>query len=127
MKGFLKYASVLMMLEVGASEPTTEDQPIIQIIVLILLEKVALLFFPRMNQKLERFYKAVVEEALLGKDPDVAEDFHSGTFSTDKIARERQRQEICGAIRLRIQFCLCSHLIFFMISETRVSSTGCSW
>ena len=55
-----------------------------------------------MNQKLERFYKAVVEEALLGKDPDVAEDFHS--FSTEKIARERQRQEICGAIRLRIQF-----------------------
>ena len=73
-----------------------------QIIALILMEKLALLFFPRMNQKLERFYKAVVEEALLGKDPDVAEDFHS--FSTEKIARERQRREICGAIRLRIQF-----------------------
>jgi len=83
-KGFLKYASVLMMLEILA---------------LILVEKVALLFFPRMNQKLERFYKAVVEEALLGKDPDVAEDFHGPTFSMDKVARERQRQEICGAIR----------------------------
>ena len=125
MKGFLKYASVLMMLEVGAIE-STQNQHDFQIIVLILLEKVALLFFPRMNQKLERFYKAVVEEALLGKDPDVAEDFHSGTFSTEKIARERQRQEICGAIRLRIQFwILC--LIFSMISETRVSSTACSW
>lgn len=52
-----------------------------QILALILVEKVALLFFPRMNQKLERFYKAVVEEALLGKDPDVAEDFHGPTFS----------------------------------------------
>jgi hypothetical protein len=52
-----------------------------------------------MNQKLERFYKAVVEEALLGKDPDVAEDFQSGAFSTEKISRERQRQEICSAIR----------------------------
>ena len=28
-----------------------------------------------LSQKLERFYKSVVEEALLGKDPDVAEDF----------------------------------------------------
>ena len=52
-----------------------------QIIALILLEKMSKLFFPRMNQKLERFYKAVVEEALLGKDPDVAEDFHGPTFS----------------------------------------------
>ena len=31
-----------------------------------------------MCQKLERFYKSVVEEALLGRYPDVAEDFTSG-------------------------------------------------
>ena len=29
----------------------------------------------------------------------VAEDFSAGQFSTDKILRERQRQEICGALR----------------------------
>ena len=98
-----------------------------QIIALILMEKLALLFFPRMNQKLERFYKAVVEEALLGKDPDVADDYshnQSGNQLTDKIARERQRQEICGAIRLQNNYYL---FIFFMISETQVSSTTCSW
>ena len=38
------------------------------------------------------------QEALLGKDPDFAEDFCTGQFSTDKILRERQRQEICGAL-----------------------------
>ena len=35
---------------------------------------------------------------MLGKDPDFAEDFNNGQFSTDKILRERQRQEICGAL-----------------------------
>ena len=39
------------------------------LLLLIILEKLLL------SQKLERFYKSVVEEALLGKDPDVAEDF----------------------------------------------------
>ena len=46
----------------------------------------------------EQFYKGVVEKALLGDDPDLAEDLHSN-FSTDKVARERQRQEACEAIR----------------------------
>ena len=80
-KGFLKYASVLMMLEVRKYNLNISMPTLAQILALILVEKVALLFFPRMNQKLERFYKAVVEEALLGKDPDVAEDFHGPTFS----------------------------------------------
>ena len=44
---------------------------------MLMVEKVSV-FFPRMCQKLERFYKSVVEEALLGKYPDVAEDFTSG-------------------------------------------------
>ena len=39
----------------------------------------------------------------MGKDPDVAEDFDDPTISTEKIARERQRQEICGALRLQMQ------------------------
>ena len=80
--GFMKYGPVFMLL---------------QAISLIAVERSSI-FFPRMSQKLERFYKSVVEEALLGKDPDVAEDFSSGQFSTDKILRERQRQEICGAL-----------------------------
>ena len=44
------------------------------------------------------FYLLKCQEALLGKDPDFAEDFNNGQFSTDKILRERQRQEICGAL-----------------------------
>ena len=44
---------------------------------MLMVEKVSV-FFPRMCQKLERFYKSVVEEALLGKFPEVAEDFTSG-------------------------------------------------
>ena len=80
--GFMKYGPVFMLL---------------QAISLIAVERSSI-FFPRMSQKLERFYKSVVEEALLGKDPDVAEDFSNGQFSTDKILRERQRQEICGAL-----------------------------
>ena len=91
---------------------------------LITVERISI-FFPRMRQKIERFYHSVVEvnmneqsllliqfiiyhvlclyllkcqEALLGKDPDFAEDFNNGQFSTDKILRERQRQEICGAL-----------------------------
>ena len=73
-----------------------------QAVILIAVEKISI-FFPRMSQKLERwrfyehdqyqikimmmvpmtvvglrFYKCVVEEALLGKDPDGAEDFSAG-------------------------------------------------
>ena len=81
--GFMKYGPVFLIL---------------QAITLIGIEKIGFLF-PRLNQRLERFYKSVVEEALLGKDPDVAEDFSAGQFSTDKILRDRQRQEICGALR----------------------------
>ena len=85
----------------------------VQAIILIAVEKVWIIF-PRLSQKLERFYKSVVEEALLGKDPDVAEDFTGeqseyflldlssivgGKISMDKVVRERQRDEICGALR----------------------------
>ena len=81
--GFMKYGPVFLIL---------------QALTLIGIEKIGFLY-PRLNQRLERFYKSVVEEALLGKDPDVAEDFSAGQFSTDKILRARQRQEICGALR----------------------------
>ena len=81
--GFMKYGPVFLIL---------------QAITLIAIEKINFVY-PRLNQRLERFYKSVVEEALLGKDPDVADDFSAGQFSTDKILRERQRQEICGSLR----------------------------
>jgi len=81
--GFVMYGPVIIML---------------QALVLIGVEKLWIIF-PRLSQKLERFYKSVVEEALLGKDPDVAEDFTGGAISMDKIVRERQREEICGALR----------------------------
>ena len=68
---------------------------ILQAITLIGVEKIGLLY-PRLN--LERFYKSVVKEPLLGKDPSVAEYFSAGQFSIDKILRERQIQEICGAL-----------------------------
>jgi hypothetical protein len=53
----------------------------LQAMMLLAVEKMTVCF-PRMSQKLERFYKAVVEEALLGKYPDVAEDFTSGKLSS---------------------------------------------
>ena len=30
--------------------------------------------FPRISGKIERFYGTIVEDAMFGKDPDVAED-----------------------------------------------------
>jgi hypothetical protein len=71
---------------------------ILQAITLIGIEKIGFLYH-QLNQRLERFYNSVDGEALLGKDPDVAEDFSAGQFSTDKILRERQRQEVCGVLR----------------------------
>ena len=82
-QSFMQYGPIYIMVEA---------------IVLIMLEKLTMLF-PRLSQKLERFYKSVVEEALLGKDPDVAEDFTGTAISTEKVLRERQREEICGALR----------------------------
>ena len=72
---------------------------------LVFLEKFPSLIYPRKFYRLERVYKAVVEQALLGKDPDLAEDL-SGVVSFDKIARQRQRQEICTSMRYRCTFIL---------------------
>ena len=40
--------------------------------VLVIIEKFTFKI-PRIAQKVERFYKNIVEESLFGKDPDVAE------------------------------------------------------
>ena len=54
---------------------------------------------PRIAQKVERFYKNIVEESLFGKDPDVAEDLSDPKTSTEIISRRRQRNEICVSLK----------------------------
>ena len=36
----------------------------------------------------------------MGKDPDVAEDFAGDSLSIEKILRLRQREEICGSLKV---------------------------
>ena len=70
----------------------------VEALALIFFEKIVQ-FVPRLSQRLERFYKSVVEETLMGKDPDVAEDFAGNVISIEKILRLRQREEILGALK----------------------------
>jgi len=73
---------------------------VIQLLNLLHIEKTVLILFPRIRQNLHRFYKVEVEEALLGKDPDVAEDMQQvDELTLEKVTRQRQRMEICEAIR----------------------------
>ena len=53
----------------------------------------------RIAQRVERFYKNIVEESLFGKDPDVAEDMYDATTSLEAISRRRQRNEICVTLK----------------------------
>jgi hypothetical protein len=71
---------------------------LLQALLLIGLGRIVLAF-PKLNQRLERFHKSVVDEALMGKDPDVAEDFAGDSLSIEKILRLRQRDEICGSLK----------------------------
>ena len=41
----------------------------------------------------------IVEHALFGTDPDVAEDLSDPKTSTESISRQRQRNEICMALK----------------------------
>lgn len=75
----------------------------VQVLILIFLDKMVLMI-PRMAQRLERFYKSVVEETLMGRDPDVAEDFAGNDVSIERILRIRQREEICGALKSTSSF-----------------------
>ena len=54
--------------------------------VLVIVEKFTFKI-PRIAQKVERFYKNIVEESLFGKDPDVAEDVTDPKTSTEAISR----------------------------------------
>ncbi|CAB4068164.1 unnamed protein product [Lepeophtheirus salmonis] len=55
--------------------------------------------FMEIAQKVERFYKNIVEESLFGKDPDVSEDLTDPKTSTEVISRRRQRNEICVSLK----------------------------
>ena len=106
--GFIQYAPIIMIL---------------QAIILIGVEKIWMIF-PRLSQKLERFYKSVVEEALLGKDPDVAEDFTGGATDSNKVIRERQREEICGALRgssIFYQMYVLKNVIEFLLANVFIT------
>ena len=71
---------------------------LLQTLVLVICEKFTFRI-PRIAQRVERFYKNIVEESLFGKDPDVAEDMYDATTSTEAISRRRQRNEICVTLK----------------------------
>lgn len=71
---------------------------LMQILILIVVEKFSLKI-PRIAQKIERFYKNIVEESLFGRDPDVAEDLTDPKNSSEAISRQRQRNEICVSLK----------------------------
>lgn len=71
---------------------------LLQAVVIILIEKL-LMKFPRVAGKIERFYNTIVEEALFGKDPDVAEDVQDDKCNVEAIARRRRRNEVCVSLK----------------------------
>ena len=71
---------------------------LLQAVAIILVEKM-LSKFPRVSGKIERFYKAIVEESLFGKDPDVAEDVCDDKANSEAVSRRRQRNEICNGMK----------------------------
>ena len=71
---------------------------LLQTLVLVITEKFTFRI-PRIAQRVERFYKNIVDESLFGKDPDVAEDMYDSTTSTEAISRRRQRNEICVVLK----------------------------
>jgi len=71
---------------------------LLQAVSLIMIEKM-LLKIPRLAGKIERFYGSIVEEALFGKDPDVAEDVMDDKANSEAISRRRRRNEICESLK----------------------------
>ena len=58
-----------------------------QAMVLIAVEKL-ILRIPKVFGRVERFYNIVVEESLLGQDPDVAEDIIDEKTNIEAITRK---------------------------------------
>ena len=71
---------------------------LLQTLLLVIVEKFSFKI-PRIAQKVERFYKNIVEESLFGKDPNVTEDMTDPKTSTEAISRQRQRNEICISLK----------------------------
>jgi len=71
---------------------------LLETLTLIVVEKFTFKI-PQISQKVERFHKNIVEDALFGKDPDVAEDMTDPKTSTEVISRRRQRNEICMSMK----------------------------
>ena len=71
---------------------------LIEAVIIVMVEK----FFvriPQVGRKMDRFYHNIVEEALFGKDPDVAEDVCDDKANTEAISRKRRRNEVCNALK----------------------------
>ena len=83
MTGFMQYIPFILLL---------------QAVAVIIVEKM-MMSFPRVSQKIERFYGVIVEESLFGKDPDVAEDVQDLKANTEAISRVRRRREVCMGLK----------------------------
>ena len=83
MTGFMQYIPFVLLL---------------QAVAVIIVEKM-MMSFPRVSQKIERFYGVIVEESLFGKDPDVAEDVQDLKANTEAISRVRRRREVCMGLK----------------------------
>ena len=71
---------------------------LIQTLSLVVIEKFTFKY-PKITQRMERFYTNIVQESLLGKDPDVAEYISDSKISAHGLARQRQRNEICISLK----------------------------
>ena len=83
MTGFMQYLPFVLFLEAVA---------------VIIVEKM-MMSFPRVSQKIERFYGVIVEESLFGKDPDVAEDVQDLKANSEAISRTRRKREVCMGLK----------------------------
>lgn len=99
--GLINYAQTEQKCIDAALSPFRQHLPFImlmQTLVLLIVEKFTFKI-PHIAQKVERFYKNIVDESLFGKDPDVAEDMTDPKTSTEAISRRRQRNEICMSLK----------------------------
>lgn len=99
--GILNYAQTEKACIHEVFSPFMEYLPyilLLETLFLIVVEKFTFKI-PRIAQKVERFYANIVEHALFGHDPDVAEDMTDPKTSTEAISRRRQRNEICVSLK----------------------------
>ena len=102
---FMQYLPFVYLLQAGAIINIIITLVILIIFVflpqaaaIILIEKM-LFKIPRVSGKIERFYGAIVEESLYGKDPDLAEDVWDSKANSEAISRQRRRNEVCMSLK----------------------------